>query len=151
MTTPIASKRIAARAAGRLDLGEVRAGHPPHLRCACASCSASQGSAAPAARLDLAEDEHVAVEGDEVDLAEAGAVVAGDDLVAEPLEVLGGEVLAEAAEVVTGVGGHAADEAAVRRSTEHRRVCNVFARCFAAALMSRRARRKVPAQTAAEL
>ena len=40
---------------------------------------------------------------DEVELAEAGAVVARDDAVAEPLEVLGGEALAEAAERVAGV------------------------------------------------
>jgi hypothetical protein len=43
---------------------------------------------------------------DEVELAPAGAVVAGDELVAEAFEVGEGEVLAGASEVLTGVGGH---------------------------------------------
>jgi hypothetical protein len=49
--------------------------------------------AGPAAGLDLGEDERLAVESDEIELAEARAVVAGDDLVAEPLEVRRGEIL----------------------------------------------------------
>ena len=40
---------------------------------------------------------------DEVDLAEAGAVVAGDERVAEALEVLERALLAEAAEDMTGI------------------------------------------------
>jgi hypothetical protein len=43
---------------------------------------------------------------DEVDLAPARAVVARDERVAEALEVGEREVLAGAAEVLSGVGGH---------------------------------------------
>ena len=49
----------------------------------------------------------VVAEADEVELAEARAVVAGDDRVAEALHVRGGGVLADAAEVMAEVGGHA--------------------------------------------
>ena len=48
-------------------------------------------AASGAAGLDLDEDQGLAVEGDEVELAEARPVVAGEDLEAEALEVLGGE------------------------------------------------------------
>jgi magnesium chelatase family protein len=69
--------------------------------------------AAPAAicptRLDLDENERRAVEHDEVELAEPRAVVARDERESEPLEVREREVLAETAEVVTEVGGHADD------------------------------------------
>src|SRR3954447_16693757 len=58
---------------------------------------------ARAAGLDLAEDQRLVVGGDEVDLAEAGAGGASEDAVAQPLEVLGGEPLAEAAERLAGV------------------------------------------------
>jgi hypothetical protein len=43
---------------------------------------------------------------DQVDLAPARAVVARDELVAEALEVGEGEVLADSAEVLTGVRCH---------------------------------------------
>jgi hypothetical protein len=65
-----------------------------------------EGRAAGPARLDLAEDEGVAVAGDQVDLAATGVVVAGDDLVAEALEVPGGGVLAGAAQLVALVVRH---------------------------------------------
>ena len=48
---------------------------------------------AGAAGLDLDEDERRAVVDDEVELAEAGPVVAGEHLEAEPFEVLGRRAL----------------------------------------------------------
>ena len=71
------------------------------------SPSESHGAPEPARRVLTSQNTSVSVVGDdEVELAEAGAVVAGDDLVAEALEVLCGELLAAAAELVAGVGGH---------------------------------------------
>ena len=54
---------------------------------------------------DLDEDQGAAVAHDQVDLARAGAVVAGDERGAEGLEVGEREVLAAAAEGSAGVGG----------------------------------------------
>lgn len=59
--------------------------------------------AALTARLDLAEDDAPSVAGDQVDLAPAGAVVAGEDRETATLEVLGGELLACASEAVAEV------------------------------------------------
>ena len=64
----------------------------------------------------------VAVEDHEVELAEARAVVARDERVAEALEVGEGEVLAEAAEVVTQVGGHDGDARSDRVTWDTRSV-----------------------------
>ena len=61
-----------------------------------------------AAGLDL-DEPRVSVERDEVDLAEARAVVAGDDRVAQPFEVRRGEALGSLAEEMTSIGGHARD------------------------------------------
>ncbi len=47
-----------------------------------------------ATRLDLDEDQHLAVVAHKVELAVAGPVVAGEDLKPEALEVLGRQVLA---------------------------------------------------------
>src|SRR5215207_5416193 len=54
-------------------------------------------AAAEPAGLDLREHDRVAVDRDQVELAETGLVVARDDPPAEPLEVLGGQLLAQAA------------------------------------------------------
>jgi len=56
-------------------------------------------------RLDLDEHDPLVVAGHEVELAEPGAVVADEDAVAEPFEVLGGEPLPEAADGLAR-GGH---------------------------------------------
>ena len=58
---------------------------------------------AGATRLDLDEDQRVAVEDDQVQLSEPRPVVAGEDLEAEPPEVLGGEILAALARYVPDV------------------------------------------------
>ena len=57
--------------------------------------------------LYFAERERGAVEGDDVELSPAGAVVALHNLESEPGEMLGGELLAVLAEAVTEVGAHA--------------------------------------------
>ena len=76
------------------------------------SSSASHGPRpAPLARrvLTSTKTSVVAVEDHEVELAVARAVVARDERVAEALEVGEGEILADAAEVMTQVGGHDGD------------------------------------------
>jgi len=91
-----------------LHVGEVRRGHAPHLRALALVQRlprAATGAARPP-RLDLDEHERGAVVDDQVDLAPPGPVVAGDELEAEPFEVGEREVLAGAAEVLSGVGGH---------------------------------------------
>ena len=75
-------------------LGEPRDRHPADLRLLAVVQALPRLARAGAARLDLDEDERLAVEGDEVELAEARPVVAGEDLEAEAFEVLGGELLA---------------------------------------------------------
>lgn len=72
-----------------------------------------------AARLDLGEDEGPTIEQDEVQLAEARAVVAVERAEAESCEVLLGEPLSEAAEVVAGIGWHARDAMSGRVTTQH--------------------------------
>ena len=57
-----------------------------------------------AARLDLGEHERPPVEDDEVDLAEAGAVIAGDEREPQALEVRERQALAGLAERMPGVG-----------------------------------------------
>ena len=59
--------------------------------------------AAGATRLHLDEHERPVTSYDEVDLTEAGAVVAGDEGVPEALEVLERALLPEAAEDMAGV------------------------------------------------
>ena len=59
--------------------------------------------AAGATRLHLHEHERPVIAYDEVDLTEAGAVVAGDEGVPEALEVLERALLPEAAEDMAGV------------------------------------------------
>ena len=54
--------------------------------------------------LTSTEDQHPPSHSDEIELAEPRAVVAGQDLVAEPLEVLGGERSPPAAEVWRAAG-----------------------------------------------
>src|SRR5262249_54108924 len=54
--------------------------------------------------LDLGEHERVSVVGDEFELAEARPVVAAEHLEAEPLEVLGGDLLALVARDVPDAG-----------------------------------------------
>src|SRR3954454_3558815 len=54
--------------------------------------------------LDLDEDERGAVEHDQIELAEARPVVAGEHLEAEALEMLGGDVLAALARRMPDVG-----------------------------------------------
>lgn len=74
-----------------------------------------QAPASPgAAGLDLDEDQGVAVERDEVDLAVAGAGVALDDGEPEALEVLAGEALAEASQRAPGVNRRGAGRRAGR-------------------------------------
>src|SRR3954452_10848179 len=69
-------------------------------------------------------------EGHEVELSPAGAVVAREDGVAEALEVLGGDVLAAAAEEVAWVGGHAGEATPRDVTDEHPFV--TFHRCLSA-------------------
>ena len=113
-TTPTASKRSSAVRGRSLDLAEPRRPHAPDLAALGLAERVPRRARAGAARLDLAEHERVVVGGDEVELAEAGAVVAREHRVAEALEVLRGEALAEAAERVAGVVGH--DPADARRA-----------------------------------
>jgi hypothetical protein len=55
--------------------------------------------------LDLTEHEGAPVGGHDVQLAPAGAEVAGDDLVTAGAEMFGGHLLAERAQAAAGVGG----------------------------------------------
>ena len=59
---------------------------------------------AAAAGLDLDEDQRAAVEGDDVELAVAGAGVALDDLPGGAAEALGDQVLGRPAEALAGLG-----------------------------------------------
>ena len=88
-----------------LRLGQPGHRHAPDLALLALAERVPGRARAGAAGLDLAEDERLVVGEDEVELAEAGAVVTGDHLVAEALEVLGRELLSAAAELVAGVGG----------------------------------------------
>src|SRR4051812_9853949 len=78
-------------------LGQPGDGHPADLGALAGVEVVERLAGAGQPGLDLGEHERLAVEGHEVELAEPRAVVAGEDLEAEALEVLGGEVLAAAA------------------------------------------------------
>ncbi|HMJ37137.1 MAG TPA: recombinase family protein [Baekduia sp.] len=65
------------------------------------------------------EDQRLPVAGHEVDLPVPRAVVARHDRAAQALQVLGGQALAEAAEVLTGIGGHAGDAMSERVPGQH--------------------------------
>jgi hypothetical protein len=85
------------------DLAEEGRGHAADLL-PLALVEAVPRSPGPAARLDLDEDEVSVVGGDDVDLAEPRPVVAGDDVVAEALEVLDREALGRLPEEMTLIG-----------------------------------------------
>src|SRR4051794_5694021 len=91
------------------DLREPGGGHAAHLRLLDRADRLERRPRRAAPGLHLAEDERGAVVGDEVELAEAGAVTASEDLVPAAFEVGGGEGLALLAEEVTEIGGHAPD------------------------------------------
>jgi len=89
-------------------LAEVGGGHPAHLLLlVLVEPVPRRGHAPGTPRLDLHEDERAVVGHDEVQLAEAGAVVAGDDLEAEPFQMLGRELLSPGSERRSDV--HATD------------------------------------------
>src|SRR3954453_1329635 len=92
----------AVRAGGGLD--EPGDGHPAHLGALAGVQVGERLPGAGQAGLDLGEHERLAVEGHEVELAEPGAVVTGEHLEAEALEVVRGELLAAAAPGVARVG-----------------------------------------------
>src|SRR5262249_17247365 len=98
---------VEERAIGRLH--QPRRRHAPHLAALGLVQGLPRRAGADPRRLDLAEHEHVALRHDEVELAPAGAVVAGRAGAAAADEVLGGERLAAAPEAAAGIGaGHAA-------------------------------------------
>jgi hypothetical protein len=92
------------RALGSLDQPGGR--HASYLRPLGRRQGVPGMTGAVAAGLDLAEDDRRGVGDHEVDLAEAGPVTPGEDAVAEPLEVLGGESLTLATEVLAQVCAH---------------------------------------------
>ncbi|CAA9494624.1 MAG: hypothetical protein AVDCRST_MAG45-935 [uncultured Solirubrobacterales bacterium] len=87
-------------------LGQVGGGHPADLRALDVVERVPRAARALPPRLDLAEDEVAVALEDEIELAEAGPVVAREDPEAQPLEVLGREPFAGAAEVVAGIAAH---------------------------------------------
>src|SRR5215207_5279651 len=87
-------------------LPEPGAGQPPDLAALARVQVVPRPVPAEPAGLDLGEHQRVAVHGDQVDLAQPRPVVAGDDAPAEPLEVLRGELLTQAAEGLAGIGRH---------------------------------------------
>src|SRR4051794_18265385 len=91
------------------DLREPGGGHASHLRLLDRADRLERRPRRPAPGLHLAEDERGAVVGDEVELAEAGAMAAGENLVPAAFEVGGSEGLALLAEEVVEIGGHAPD------------------------------------------
>src|SRR3954447_4024510 len=92
----------AVRAVRGLD--EPGDGHPAHLGALAGVQVGERLPGAGQAGLDLGEHERLAVEGHEVELAEPGAMVTGEHLEAEALEVVRGELLAAAAPGVARVG-----------------------------------------------
>ena len=105
--TPTASKRSSVAGAGRSPRHSQAAAMRRTWRC-LADETRSDGVPAPAAvrRVLTSTNTSVAsVVRDQVELAEAGAVVAGDQPVAEALEMLEREPLAGAAQVLAQVGG----------------------------------------------
>ena len=101
MATPSKRRLRAVRAIGAL--GEPGDRHPADLRALAVVQALPRLARAGAAGLDLDEHERLAVEDDEVQLAEARSVVAGEDLEAEPCEVLGGQILASLTRYVPDV------------------------------------------------
>src|SRR3954451_9174300 len=91
----VEAQRRAVRAG--TGLGEPGDRHPADLGALARMEVVERVSGAGEAGLDLGEHERLAVEGHEVELAEPGAVVAREDLVAEALEVLCGQVFAAVA------------------------------------------------------
>jgi hypothetical protein len=89
------------------DLAQPCGGHRAHLP-ALGTVQVLAPVGADAARLDLAEHDRVAglVREHEIELAEPRPVVAGEDAVAEALEVLRGELLAAPAQRLRAVGRH---------------------------------------------
>src|SRR4051812_44235588 len=90
-----------------LNLGQVGGRHAPHLRLLGLVQRRPRARRAGAPRLDLDEDEGVAVQRDEVELAEPGPVAAGDELVAEPPQMGRGELLALQPQCVSQIRSHA--------------------------------------------
>ena len=101
----VEAQLLVPRAVGRL--GEPQRRDPAHLRPLGLVQALEPLAGADPARLDLAEHERAAVGEHEVQLAPARVVVLGEHAVAEPLEVLRGEALAETAEVLAVIGLHA--------------------------------------------
>jgi hypothetical protein len=89
---------------------EPLAGHAPDLgplsRADRGEWPEGAGRPAGHTRLHLAEDEAICVSRHQVELSEAGAEVAVEDLVAERGETVGGQALAEGAETSAEVFGH---------------------------------------------
>jgi hypothetical protein len=94
------------------DLGQPRGGHRADLLLLGAVQVVAPVTGAEPPRLDLAEDDGrlVLVGQHEVDLAEPRPVVAAEHAVAETGEVLGGELLAAAAQLLRVVGRHDASD-----------------------------------------
>ena len=106
-STPTASKRSSS-CHGRSDGSrEPERGDPADLRLLGVVQALERLARAEPARLDLAEHERAPVGEHEVELAPARVVVLGQHAIAEPREVLRGEALAEAAEVLAVSGLHA--------------------------------------------
>ena len=103
--TPIASKRTSSKY-GRSR--PARANQIPAIRRTCErlrSCRLSHGASRPARHvLTSQKTSALAVDGDEVELTQPRPEVARDDAPAEPLDVRGGELLAQPAE---GLRAHA--------------------------------------------
>jgi len=80
-----------------------RGGHPPQASTLRLAQTVERSAGTHATGLDLAEEGALIIRSDQVDLAPASAVVALDDRKATPLEMLGGELLPDAAEAMTQV------------------------------------------------
>src|SRR3954454_7097840 len=100
------------------DVGQPGSRHPPHLGPLGFVELVPRRAGPQAPRLDLAEHQHPPVAQHEIELAEPRAVVAGQHLVAEPLEVLRRERLAAAAEVLALTGSHGRDARGARRTDQ---------------------------------
>ena len=119
--TPTTSKR-SSRERGRSSLSTSHAAAMPRT-CRCLrgeTASSAEPAVAPRRRV-LTSTKTIGrvVADDEVDLAEARAVVAREHAEAQALEVLEREILAEAAEVLAEVAGHADDARRLRVTRQH--------------------------------
>ena len=101
----VEAQLLRPRAGRRPRRGTPRPSGAPAGACARGGCPTA--GPAPRRALTSTNTSVVAVERDEVDLAEARAVVAGDDRVAEPLEVRGRELLGRLPEEMSSIRGHA--------------------------------------------